>query len=59
MEPPTECCSSESSPIGGEAVMAELDAHDAGKPGDRIAVRFDLEHFILIEPESGKVLGQS
>jgi multiple sugar transport system ATP-binding protein len=43
--------------IGGEAVMAELDAHDAGKPGDRIAVHFDLKHFILIEPESGKVLG--
>ncbi len=42
--------------IGGEPVMAELDAHDAGKPGDAIAVAFDLGHFILIEPDSGKVL---
>ncbi|WP_119392118.1 ABC transporter ATP-binding protein [Taklimakanibacter lacteus] len=43
--------------IGQEPVMAELDAHDAGKPGDRIAIAFDLAHFILIEPDSGKVLG--
>jgi len=43
--------------IGKEPVMAELDAHDAGKPGDAIAIAFDLSHFILIEPESGKVLG--
>jgi hypothetical protein len=42
--------------IGSEPVMAELDAHDAGKPGDKIAIQFDLAHFILIEPESGKVL---
>jgi multiple sugar transport system ATP-binding protein len=42
--------------IGSEPVMAELDAHDAGKPGDKIAIQFDLNHFILIEPESGKVL---
>jgi multiple sugar transport system ATP-binding protein len=43
--------------IGEEPVMAELDAHDAGKPGDEIEAAFDLDHFILIEPESGKVLG--
>jgi multiple sugar transport system ATP-binding protein len=43
--------------IGGEPVMAELDAHDAGKPGDEIEAAFDLDHFILIEPGSGKVLG--
>ncbi|WP_119270164.1 ABC transporter ATP-binding protein [Taklimakanibacter deserti] len=43
--------------IGQEPVMAELDAHDAGKPGDELKVAFDLDHFILIEPESGNVLG--
>ncbi|MGE0241882.1 MAG: TOBE domain-containing protein, partial [Parvibaculaceae bacterium] len=43
--------------IDGEPVMAELDAHDAGKPGDELRVAFDLDHFILIEPESGRVLG--
>ena len=43
--------------IGNEPVMAELDAHDAGKPGDKIAVQFDLAHFMMIDPESGKVLG--
>ncbi|MGE0004653.1 MAG: ABC transporter ATP-binding protein [Parvibaculaceae bacterium] len=43
--------------IGREPVMAELDAHDAGKPGDKIEVALDLDHFILIEPESGNVLG--
>ncbi len=37
--------------------MTSLDDHDAGKPGDRIAIAFDLAHFILIEPDSGKVLG--
>ena len=30
---------------------------DAGKPGDEIKLAFDLDHFILIEPESGNVLG--
>jgi multiple sugar transport system ATP-binding protein len=43
--------------IGADPVMAELDAHDAGKPGDELQAAFDLDHFILIEPESGKVLG--
>jgi multiple sugar transport system ATP-binding protein len=44
--------------IGGEPVMAELDAHDAGKPGDEIAIALDLAHFLLIDPESGNVLGR-
>src|SRR4029079_13665317 len=43
--------------IGADPVMAELDAHDAGKPGDELQADFDLDHFILIAPESGKVLG--
>jgi multiple sugar transport system ATP-binding protein len=42
--------------IGKEPVMAELDAHDVGRPGDKIPIAFDLNHFILIDPESGKVL---
>jgi multiple sugar transport system ATP-binding protein len=43
--------------IGQELVMAELDAHDVGRPGDELKLAFDPDHFILIEPESGKVLG--
>ena len=43
--------------IGQEPVMAEFDAHDAGKPGDELEASFDLDHFVLIDPESGKVLG--
>ncbi|MGE4253562.1 MAG: TOBE domain-containing protein, partial [Parvibaculaceae bacterium] len=45
--------------VGGEPVMAELDAHDAGKPGDKIDVAFDMDHVLLIDPESGKVIGRS
>ena len=45
--------------VDGEPVIAELDAHDAGKPGERIEVGFNMNHALLIDPESGKVLGSS
>jgi multiple sugar transport system ATP-binding protein len=43
-------------PLGGEPVMAELEAHDVGKPGERLAVDIDMRRAVLIDPASGKVL---
>ena len=43
-------------PLGGEPVMAELGAHDVGKPGERLAVDIDMRRAVLIEPASGKVI---
>ena len=43
-------------PLGGEAVMAELEAHDVGKPGERLAVDIDMRRAVLIDPASGKVI---
>ena len=37
-------------PDRGVPVMAELDAHDPGKPGDAIEVRFDMRRAVLIDP---------
>jgi multiple sugar transport system ATP-binding protein len=44
---------------GTETAMAELDAHDPAKPGDAIAIAFDMDRAILIDGASGKVLGNS
>ncbi|CAN5439110.1 sn-glycerol-3-phosphate ABC transporter ATP-binding protein UgpC [soil metagenome] len=44
---------------GGDAVMAELDAHDPAKPGETIAIAFDMGRAILIDGDSGKVLGNA
>ena len=43
-------------PLGGEPVMAELGAHDVGKPGERLAVDIDMRRAVLIDPASGKVI---
>jgi multiple sugar transport system ATP-binding protein len=37
-------------------VMAELDAHDQGKPGDEIEAAFDMRRAVLIDRETGQVL---
>src|SRR5205823_11040272 len=42
--------------LAGEPVMAELDAHDPGKPGDEIEAAFDMRRAVLIDRESGRVL---
>jgi multiple sugar transport system ATP-binding protein len=44
-------------PLGGEPIMAELGAHDVGKPGERLAVDIDMRRAVLIDPPSGKVIG--
>ncbi|MEZ5926084.1 MAG: sn-glycerol-3-phosphate ABC transporter ATP-binding protein UgpC [Hyphomicrobiaceae bacterium] len=43
-------------PLGGEPVMAELGAHDVGRPGERLAVDIDMRRAVLIDPASGKVI---
>jgi multiple sugar transport system ATP-binding protein len=42
--------------LAGEPVMAELDAHDPGKPGDAIEAAFDMRRAVLIDRETGQVL---
>jgi multiple sugar transport system ATP-binding protein len=42
--------------IAGVPVMAELDAHDPGKPGDAIEAGFDMRRAVLIDRETGRVL---
>ena len=42
--------------LAGEPVMAELDAHDPGKPGDEIEAAFDMRRAVLIDRDTGQVL---
>jgi multiple sugar transport system ATP-binding protein len=42
--------------VAGEPVVAELDAHDIGKPGDEIEAAFDMRRAVLIDRETGRVL---
>ena len=43
-------------PLGGQAVVAEVAAHDVQRPGERIDVDFDLNRAILVDPVTGLVL---
>jgi multiple sugar transport system ATP-binding protein len=43
-------------PLGGVAAVAELDAHDVQKPGERISLEIDPQRVVLIDPESNRVL---
>jgi multiple sugar transport system ATP-binding protein len=45
--------------LAGEPVMAELDAHDPGKPGDAIDAAFDMRRAVLIDRGTGRVLGRT
>jgi multiple sugar transport system ATP-binding protein len=42
--------------LAGVPVMAELDAHDPGKPGDQIEAGFDMRRAVLIDSDTGRVL---
>jgi multiple sugar transport system ATP-binding protein len=41
--------------LGGQMVMAEFDAHQVGKPGDRMDIAIDMARAVLIDPQSGEV----
>jgi multiple sugar transport system ATP-binding protein len=43
-------------PLGGVSVMAEVGAHEAGKPGDPIAVDLDMNRAVLIDPQTNRVI---
>ena len=42
--------------LAGTEVLAELQAHDVERPGDRIEVLIDMNRAILIDPQSEQVL---
>ena len=42
-------------PFGGVSAVAELDAHEGGRPGDRIDLAIDMTRAIVIDPGSGRV----
>jgi multiple sugar transport system ATP-binding protein len=43
-------------PLGGAAAVAELEAHDAKVPGDKLALDIDMTRAIVIDPSSGRVI---
>ncbi|HLW91539.1 MAG TPA: sn-glycerol-3-phosphate ABC transporter ATP-binding protein UgpC [Roseiarcus sp.] len=42
--------------LGGQPVMAELQAHDVSHPGERIQVDINLRRAVLFDPATGKAL---
>jgi multiple sugar transport system ATP-binding protein len=43
-------------PLGGTAVMAEVEPHDVQKPGDPISIDLDLNRAVLIDPDTNRVI---
>ena len=42
--------------LGGISVMAEVEAHDAQRPGERIELDIDMRRAVLIDPETDRVV---
>jgi multiple sugar transport system ATP-binding protein len=42
--------------LGGQPLMAELQAHDVSRPGERIAVDINMRRAALFDPQTGKAL---
>jgi multiple sugar transport system ATP-binding protein len=42
--------------LGGVAVMAEVGAHEAGKPGEPMAIDLDMNRAVLIDPRTNRVI---
>jgi multiple sugar transport system ATP-binding protein len=43
-------------PLGGGSAVAELEAHDAKAPGEKLALDIDMTRAIVIDPTSGRVI---
>ena len=43
-------------PLGSAAVVAEVDAHSACRPGDNVELEFDMNHAVLIDPATDRVV---
>jgi multiple sugar transport system ATP-binding protein len=53
---PTGSRSHVSFPLGGASMVAELDAHRAGKPGETMSFDLDMTRAVLIDEATGRVL---
>ncbi|MGF1612128.1 MAG: ABC transporter ATP-binding protein [Kiloniellales bacterium] len=42
--------------LGGQEVVAELAVHDVERPGERLALLFDMNRAVIIDPETDRVL---
>jgi multiple sugar transport system ATP-binding protein len=42
--------------LAGEAMVAELEAHDVSRPGEHVAIDIDLRRASLFDPRSGRTL---
>jgi multiple sugar transport system ATP-binding protein len=42
--------------LAGEAMVAELEAHDVSRPGEQVAIDIDLRRASLFDPQSGRTL---
>jgi multiple sugar transport system ATP-binding protein len=42
--------------LAGEAMVAELEAHDVSRPGERVAIDIDLRRASLFDPQSGRTM---
>jgi len=42
--------------LGGVSVMAEVQAHDAQRPGEQIELDIDMGRAVLIDPETDRVI---
>jgi multiple sugar transport system ATP-binding protein len=42
--------------LAGQPLLAELQAHDVSRPGERIPIDLDLRRAVIFDPQSGKAL---
>ncbi len=45
--------------LGGVETVAELEVHDVEHPGERVALLFDMNRIVIIDPETGHVISHS
>ncbi|MFO0994522.1 MAG: ABC transporter ATP-binding protein [Hyphomicrobiales bacterium] len=43
-------------PVGSTSVVAEVDPHSGCKPGERVELEFDMNHAVLIDPATDRVV---
>jgi len=43
--------------VGSASIVAEVDAHSACKPGEKAELEFDMNHAVLIDPATDRVVG--
>jgi multiple sugar transport system ATP-binding protein len=43
-------------PLGGASIVAEFDAHDVSRPGEKTHIDIDMTRAVIIDPETEKVI---